>query len=779
MRQTRMRLAIVSLLIVVGTLVLTSVAGGTQPAEDVGAARPCGILEEPETLIVEEPQALTAAPGSLRQPTTTLGDQGEPSTGVEENGCMPAAETTKTSGTPTTEVGSAKPPAKITVKSRAGSQSANPADTAEAAAGAGTVAVAWGDNYPAGQLGAGYKDAFETAPVLVRELSEINSMVAAGETSYALLDKGVVRAWGSPGQDDLGNDEPMRKSPTSPVAVLEETSDGEVREMTDVTAIAGAVGASRHGMAVVNEGRNENDVMTWGASAFGERGNGEYDGVSEGHAIKSRDLAIAVPALEHQRIVAIAAGGDSDYALQEEGVRTTVWAWGGNKYGKLGTGSEGGKTCKGDGAAKQGCVATPQRVDLSALPPGVKVRGISAGRRAAYAVLTDGRVLAWGENAYGQLGDGTTTNSDVPTYVCARGHAGPCSHGPYLEGVKTVSGGELFALALLEDGEVVGWGVNATGNVGGESHEACKNEGLTFCQRTPKRVEGLREVRAISAGSEYGLALVSDGEHPGQVYAWGSNEHGQLGDGEPTGPETCGERNVHRGGNVETIERQCSRKPLPISGLSDASGISASDGADPYNGSYGHSFAYLRSAEAPAPLLSVTPEEKQGRQTLQVNWSVTSTPESDYKIKWKQTPPASNPNMIKVEELGTEAEEALATAGEWDEAAEEAEEREDSKTAKKDLEKQEEYRGKARVLTEEQKQYEEAAEGEYPSSEIAKVTKTCSGFSKEWCETITEVHDGKDQSTPLSTETSYQITLNVNGSGNGDYAMRVVATTLP
>ncbi len=759
----------------------------TRPAEGTGrqegTAEAVGVSagEEGPCGISEQPQAFATKSGSLRRPPPiTLGYPWEPADGLEEDSCEPISESTRTTSTSTSDVVGSTPPETTTVASSAPSEGATSADRAEAGAGGGNLAVAWGNDYPSGQLGAGYKDSYEVAPVLVRGVSGISSMVPAGETSYALLDSGVVRAWGSPGQGELGNDEQLRKAPDSPVGVVEKTDGGEIREMTDVTAIAAAFGAFTHAMALVSDGLNGDEVMTWGASALGERGNGEYGREDQRSAIEPRNLAIAVPALEHKHLIAIAAGGDSDFALQAEGSVTTVWAWGGNQSGKLGIGGESGKTCEGDGVAGTLCTPTPQRVDLSAVPRGARVTSISAGRHSAYAILSDGRVLAWGGNAYGQLGDGTTENSDVPTYVCAQGDAKSCPHGPYLEHVKAVSGGELFALALLEDGKVVGWGVNASGSLTGKSHEQCANKELASCQRTPKTIEGLQGVTAISAGSDYALALVNDSEHQGQVYSWGSNEQGQLGGGSARGPETCGKKTVHHGGTVETIERQCSRRPLPVNGLSGVVGISASDGADPFNGCYGHSFAYLPSGEAPAPLLTVTPEEKQGKQALQVNWTVASSPESDYKVKWKEKPPASDANMIKVEELETEIEEDLTDASESREAAEAAEEAGDGKVAQQDIRDQEEYKGKAAMSKEEQRQYEEAAEREYPWGEIAKVTKTCWRGSREWCETITEAPAGKDHGgAPLSGETSYEITLNVDGGGSGDHTMHIVATTLP
>lgn len=675
----------------------------------------------------------------------------------------------------------------VTASYVVGSETATSAETAEVSPHAGTAAVAWGNNAPVEQLGTGYNDHYEVAPALVRGVSDIRSMVSTNETSYALLDTGVVRAWGRDGQGELGDGEVVRTGSDSPVAVVEETNGGETREMTGVTAIAGAFGAYAHAMALVNRGQGGDEVMTWGASAFGERGNGEYDRATEEHALKPRDVAIPVPALEGKHIVAIATGGNSDFALQEEDGGTTLWAWGSNWHGRLGIGKEGNKPkesekgeegedeCKGDGAPTQECVPTPQQVDL---PPGVKVKAISSGKQAAYALLSDGRVLAWGENAYGQLGDGTSENSDVPVYVCALKYAGSCQEkGPYLEGVKAISGGETFALALLEDSEVAGWGVNGYGDLGStETNEACRNKRID-CRRSPKIVEDLQGVAAISAGSNYGLALVNEGEHQGQVYSWGSNEYGQLGDGKDEGPETCGEKAIKRGKIKETFVKQCSRKPLEIKGLSDVGGIAAVDGADPDRGSYGHSFAYLRSGEGPVPLLIVTPEEKEGKQEFKVNWSV-ALPEAEYKIRWKAVPPGYDPRVERVEGLKKEIEEDENTAGEWGERAEEAKEVGERAVAEEDEVKQEECESKAKELKAEQEAEEEIVEKEYPSSQIEKVTKTCAENMKEWCWTITGVHNSKGVNEPLRSETSYLIQLNVIG-GQGDATMEIVGTTLP
>jgi alpha-tubulin suppressor-like RCC1 family protein len=662
----------------------------------------------------------------------------------------------------------------------------------------GTVAVAWGRNYPAAQLGAGYEDDYEVSPVPVLDLTSIRSMVAAGYDSYALLGDGTAVAWGS-GKKGLLGDGSTEKS-TSPVPVVEKTEWSETRTMTGVTAIDAAWG---HALALVTNGEHEGEVMTWGASEFGERGNGEYmhnfeyKNIREHGQVEPRYEAVAGPRLEH--VVAIAAGGMSDYALQKERDKTTLWAWGGNLHGRLGTGQESEAViCKGEGTASP-CSPTPEEVDLGAagLPPGVTVTSISAGRTATYAVLSDGRVLAWGENPHGELGDGTTENSDAPKYVCAVGAKMPCSeHEEYLAGVKSVAGGETFALALLDNGEVVGWGRNDAGQLGGDSSEECE-DGLYACQLTPKRVGGLTGVTAISAGASFSLALVNDTEHAGEVYSFGDGERGQLGYPVGVSPEELCE-----GGEIdhkaeESIKRPCSTTPRAIPGLSDVGGIAA--GTEKAGGA--HSFAYLRSGSGPPPEFSVTPQVN----ALTVTWKLSS-PNHEYKISWKQEPPSSDHNVAEAETWEEEQSE-------WGEAATvlRIEVKEDQKEAKafekdaknekrdgnlaaaekledeakrceneagtlKDIEEGD--REEAKRAASEQKKYEKQATEEYPYSKTITVTEPTG--PEEWSEKITEapvVDEGKEVDTPL-TAAPYKIVLVRVGAQQEDESAtaRIIAT---
>src|SRR6266550_13619 len=132
---------------------------------------------------------------------------------------------------------------------------------------------------------------------------------------------------------------------------------------------------------------------------------------------------------------------------------------------------------------------------------------------------------AWGYNAYGELGNGSTTKSTIPVAVEGLG-----------SGVRSVSAGVTHALALLNDGTVKAWGANEYGQLGignDSGPETCSF--FEPCSTKPLAVSGLSGVTQISGGGVNNLALLSDGT----VRAWGGNGSGQLGNGTHTGPEMC------------------------------------------------------------------------------------------------------------------------------------------------------------------------------------------------------------------------------------------------
>jgi alpha-tubulin suppressor-like RCC1 family protein/ferric-dicitrate binding protein FerR (iron transport regulator) len=115
-------------------------------------------------------------------------------------------------------------------------------------------------------------------------------------------------------------------------------------------------------------------------------------------------------------------------------------------------------------------------------------------------------VYAWGQNQYGQLGNGTMNDSPNPVLV------------PGLDRVVAVAAGNSHTVALKDDGSVWAWGNNRWGQLG---------NGTTNASLLPILVAGINDITAIAVGGTYAMALNADGT----VWAWGANHAGQLGNG--------------------------------------------------------------------------------------------------------------------------------------------------------------------------------------------------------------------------------------------------------
>jgi len=134
---------------------------------------------------------------------------------------------------------------------------------------------------------------------------------------------------------------------------------------------------------------------------------------------------------------------------------------------------------------------------------------ISAGNDHSLALKSDGTVWAWGSNGYGQLGNGTSNNSSTPVQISG------------LTGVVSIGGGAYHSIALKSDGTVWGWGRGDYGQIG---------NGTTSAAQKPTQVYGLTDVIAIAAGGYFNLAVKKDGT----VWAWGAGGSYQLGIGTNT-----------------------------------------------------------------------------------------------------------------------------------------------------------------------------------------------------------------------------------------------------
>lgn len=157
---------------------------------------------------------------------------------------------------------------------------------------------------------------------------------------------------------------------------------------------------------------------------------------------------------------------------------------------------------------------------------------LAAGRHHTCAVLSDSRVLCWGRNDDGQLGDGSTAMRQL-TPVEVTGLSGQ---------VQQMAAGRAHTCALQEDGDVYCWGDNTYGQLG---------DGTDASSPTPVVVQGLGDVEELTAGYDHNCAVTVSG----RAHCWGVNDEGQLGDG-------------------TTVERMV---PTQVSGVSDAVYIAAGD----------------------------------------------------------------------------------------------------------------------------------------------------------------------------------------------------------
>jgi alpha-tubulin suppressor-like RCC1 family protein len=143
-----------------------------------------------------------------------------------------------------------------------------------------------------------------------------------------------------------------------------------------------------------------------------------------------------------------------------------------------------------------------------------RIVGIAANKDHSLVLNAGGKVFSWGENIFGQLGDGTHVRKSIPSPISAASFGG--------NAVRDVKAGHYHSLARTADGNLYAWGNNSQGELG---------DGTNAAKAVPVRVSAPDGVTfaAIEASYDNSLALTS----AGKVYAWGSNYNGALGIGEP------------------------------------------------------------------------------------------------------------------------------------------------------------------------------------------------------------------------------------------------------
>jgi alpha-tubulin suppressor-like RCC1 family protein len=278
----------------------------------------------------------------------------------------------------------------------------------------GTVWM-WGDNLD-GSMGDGLiaPPSSPDGPILltpaqVTGLSDVVAVVAGYGHSLALKSDGTVWAWGFNGHGQLGDG--TTETRAAPI---------QVSGLGGVVKIAAG---DAHSVAVKGDGT----VWAWGSNVGGQLGDG---------TTTDRPTPLQVSGLSG--IAGIAAGRYHTLAVNQDG---TVWAWGDDQFGQLG---DAGEVLPGPLDAPLG----PVQVGGLA-----GVTKIAAGSTHSLAMKSDGTLWAWGDNTYGQLGDGQIRGADWPDRSTPVKVSGPA-------GVAAITGGYGVSLAVTADGSVWMWGAN-------------------------------------------------------------------------------------------------------------------------------------------------------------------------------------------------------------------------------------------------------------------------------------------------------------------------------
>lgn len=288
----------------------------------------------------------------------------------------------------------------------------------------------------------------------------------------AVLASGGVRCWG---RGDSGqNGQGVRAHALAPVAPV--GLDGAT-----LRAVSVATGGS-HGCALLSDGK----VQCWGANVYGQLGSGDALDVFP----SPRDVKYA-DGTALTGVTQLAAGQLHTCALTADG---KVRCWGYNTRGETGNGAP--------------CLAVPNPITVQDAGSDLIAVELVTGSEHTCARQASGRVLCWGYNSHGPVGDGTVNSSSVPVETMA-------------SGATALLAGDYHSCAIKSDGKLYCWGYNADGQLG---------DGTTTDKLSPTQVTGLPSgVYPVSMGGSDGYTCVVLSDN--STRCWGANADGQFGNG--------------------------------------------------------------------------------------------------------------------------------------------------------------------------------------------------------------------------------------------------------
>ncbi|XP_062306104.1 E3 ubiquitin-protein ligase HERC2 [Osmerus eperlanus] len=344
-----------------------------------------------------------------------------------------------------------------------------PDDWTLSAGGSGTI-YGWGHNHR-GQLG-GIEGAKVKVPTPTEALATLRpvQLIGGEQTLFAVTADGKLYAtgYGAGGRLGIGGTESV-STPT----LLESIQHVFIRKVA-------VNSGGKHCLALSSEG----EVYSWGEAEDGKLGHGNRSPCDRPRVIES---------LRGVEVVDVAAGGAHSACITASG---ELYTWGKGRYGRLGHGDSEDQL-------------KPKLVDAL---QGHRVIDVACGSGDAQTLCLsdDDMVWSWGDGDYGKLGRGGSDGCKVPMKIDSLTGLG----------VVKVECGSQFSVALTKSGAVYTWGK-------GDYHRL--GHGSDDHVRRPRQVQGLqgKKVIAIATGSLHCVCCTEDGE----VYTWGDNDEGQLGDG--------------------------------------------------------------------------------------------------------------------------------------------------------------------------------------------------------------------------------------------------------
>ncbi len=357
-------------------------------------------------------------------------------------------------------------------------------------------AYAWGSN-KYGQLAQKPADAImQKVPVRVplpdgADSSFTYTQVVAGDSHVlAIGSNGILYSWGRNDHGQLGDGTTTDRYQPQPV----KDTSGQPFKAVQVSA----------GVADSAAIDSENRVYTWGSESTGKGQTPAYS------TARKNPTPAADPGNPGQTLHAVQVSLNWSFvmALDADG---NVYTWGYNTNGQLGNNT----------SDSTNYAANPARLPNQSF----QATQISAGSWNALAIDTEGNTWTWGYNGYGQLGDGSTSDKYKPQTV-----QNPTNTSQSLKATQ-ISAGVNHSLAVGQDGNLWAWGLNSSGQLGIGS---TVNQNKPALIKDPaNKAQAFKAVRS-SAGQLHSLAVRQDGN----LWAWGGNQYGQLGNNQTAAKST-------------------------------------------------------------------------------------------------------------------------------------------------------------------------------------------------------------------------------------------------